>query len=78
MSVRARPATSCGKSAAHVRISITLAELQTEKDSIAEGSEFKLPVPVSKLSDDSIMLEFATRQTSCRDRAETPMSRMAR
>jgi imidazolonepropionase-like amidohydrolase len=24
-----------------------------------EGSEFELPVPVSKLSDDSIMLEFA-------------------
>ena len=37
-----------------------LAELQTEKDSMAEGSEFELPVPVSKLSDDSIMLEFAT------------------
>jgi hypothetical protein len=26
---------------------------------VAEGSEFELPVPVSKLSDDSIMLEFA-------------------
>jgi hypothetical protein len=25
-----------------------------------EGSEFELPVPVSKLSDDGIMLEFAT------------------
>jgi hypothetical protein len=25
-----------------------------------EGSEFELPVPVSKLSDDSIVLEFAT------------------
>jgi hypothetical protein len=29
-------------------------------DSLAERSEFELPVPVSKLSDDSIMLEFAT------------------
>jgi hypothetical protein len=27
---------------------------------LAEGSEFELPLPVSKLSDDSIMLEFAT------------------
>jgi hypothetical protein len=27
---------------------------------LAEGSEFELPVPVSKLSDDSIMLEVAT------------------
>ena len=27
---------------------------------MAEGSEFKLRVPVSKLSDDSIMLEFVT------------------
>ena len=29
-------------------------------DSLAEGSEFEPPVPVSELSDDSIMLEFAT------------------
>ena len=27
---------------------------------MAEGSEFELPVPVVKLSDDGIMLEFAT------------------
>ena len=27
---------------------------------MAEGSEFELPVPVSKLSDDGFMLEFAT------------------
>ena len=27
---------------------------------MAEHSEFELPVPVSKMSDDSIMLEFAT------------------
>jgi hypothetical protein len=40
------------------RSSVT--ELQTEKDSMAEGSEFELPVPVSKLSDDSILLEFST------------------
>ena len=38
----------------------SLAELQMEKDSLAERSEFELPVPVSKLSDDSIMLSFAT------------------
>jgi hypothetical protein len=31
------------------------------RDSVAEGSEFEPPVPVSKLSDDSIMLEFAAR-----------------
>jgi hypothetical protein len=30
------------------------------KDSLAERTEFELPVPISKLSDDSIMLEFAT------------------
>jgi protein-tyrosine-phosphatase len=30
-----------------------------------EQSEFELPVPVYKLSDDSIMLEFATAQTNC-------------
>ena len=29
-------------------------------DSLAERSEFELPVPVSKLPDDSIMLSFAT------------------
>ena len=29
-------------------------------DSLAEGSEFELPVPVCKLSDDSILLEFST------------------
>src|SRR5258708_33309378 len=29
-------------------------------DSLAEGSEFELPVPVSKLSDNSLMLSFAT------------------
>jgi len=28
--------------------------------SLVEQSEFELPVPVSKLSDDSIVLEFAT------------------
>ena len=33
--------------------------LKTE-DSLAERSEFELPVPVSKLSDDSIELELAT------------------
>jgi len=38
----------------------SLAELQMEKDSMAERSEFELPVPVSKLPDDSIMLSFAT------------------
>ena len=27
---------------------------------MVERSEFELPVPVAKLSDDSIMLEFAT------------------
>ena len=27
---------------------------------MVEGSEFELPVPVSKLSDDSILLEFST------------------
>jgi hypothetical protein len=27
---------------------------------MVEGSELELPVPVSKLSDDSIVLEFAT------------------
>jgi hypothetical protein len=27
---------------------------------MVEGSEFEPPVPVSRLSDDSIMLEFAT------------------
>ena len=31
-------------------------ELQREKDSMAEGSEFEPPVPVSKLSDDNVML----------------------
>jgi hypothetical protein len=32
---------------------------------MVERSEFELPVPISKLSDDSIMLEFATaRRTS--------------
>jgi hypothetical protein len=30
------------------------------RNCVAEGSEFELPVPVSKLSNDSIMLEFAT------------------
>jgi len=34
--------------------------LPQQPDSVAEQSEFELPVPVSKLSDDSIMLEFAT------------------
>ena len=29
-------------------------------EGVQEGSEFELPVPVSKLSDDSIVLEFAT------------------
>jgi hypothetical protein len=33
-----------------------VAELQTQKDSMAERSEFELPVPLSKLSDDSVVL----------------------
>jgi hypothetical protein len=35
-------------------------QASVRSDSLAEGSEFELPVPVSKLSDDSIVLEFAT------------------
>jgi hypothetical protein len=34
-----------------------------EKDSLAEGSEFQLPVPVSKLSDDNIIPEGAAEDT---------------
>jgi hypothetical protein len=34
--------------------------LSVRSDSLAEGSEFELPVPVCKLSDDSILLEFST------------------
>ena len=41
-------------------------------DSVAELGEFELPVPVSKLSDDSIMLSFATsRRTAKRYRPAT-------
>jgi hypothetical protein len=46
--VRNRPRTSVFRS--------SFAELRTEKDSMAEGSEFELPVPVSKLSDDNVVL----------------------
>ena len=40
---------------------VTLREAdRVSEDWMVEGSEFELPVPVSKLSDDNIMLEFAT------------------
>ena len=47
----------------------SLAELQMEKDSMAERGEFELPVPICEQSDDSIRLSFATsRRTAKRYR----------
>jgi hypothetical protein len=51
-----------------IRISVSV-----RSDSMAEGSEFELPVPVSKLSDESIMLRICDGQTNCPNRAESPM-----
>src|SRR5690349_18851799 len=39
-------------------VTIKKSSLSVRSDSLAERSEFELPVPVSKLSDDTIMLGF--------------------
>src|SRR5260370_42404879 len=44
--------------------SASLRRIADMPDSMAERSEFELPVPVSKLPDDSIMLGFAI-ETGC-------------
>ena len=54
----ARPeACSIVSSSSH---EMTPLPVSVRTDSLAERSEFELPVPVSKLPDDSIMLSFAT------------------
>ena len=44
-------------------------------DSLAEGSEFEPAVPVYELSDDSIMLEFATARRIALIAYESPRNR---
>ena len=47
----------------------SLAELQMEKDSMAERGEFELPVPISEQPDDDVM-SGSGAQTKRRDRLE--------
>jgi hypothetical protein len=39
---------------------MTLLPVSVRSDSLAERSEFELPVPISKPSDDNTMVSFAT------------------
>jgi hypothetical protein len=59
-------ATCLQYSTSLMKFSSTLSKENLDmRDSLAERSEFELPVPLSKLSDNSLMLSFATSRRVC-------------
>jgi len=63
------------KSRVSARPESSRGETLDRRDSLAEGSEFEPAVPVYKLSDDSIMFEFATPRRIALLAYESPQNR---